>query len=55
MFSSDVIVDASMPAMIRTRTDVHSKGNPRYRSHDTDRCYAGVYTATIDFVKTWCF
>ncbi|MEM0578233.1 NADP-dependent isocitrate dehydrogenase [Flavobacterium polysaccharolyticum] len=50
---SDVIVDASMPAMIRTSGQMWNKeGKPQ----DTvaiipDRCYAGVYTATIDFCK----
>ncbi|SOD15312.1 NADP-dependent isocitrate dehydrogenase [Pedobacter xixiisoli] len=47
---SDVIVDASMPAMIRTSGQMWDKdGKPQ----DTvaiipDRSYAGVYTATID-------
>lgn len=50
---SDVIVDASMPAMIRTSGRMWNKdGN----AQDTvavipDRCYAGLYTATIDFCK----
>ncbi|MGM8362984.1 NADP-dependent isocitrate dehydrogenase [Flavobacterium sp. ARAG 55.4] len=50
---SDVIVDASMPAMIRTSGQMWNKeGKPQ----DTiaiipDRSYAGVYTATIDFCK----
>ncbi|MBC6112419.1 NADP-dependent isocitrate dehydrogenase [Pedobacter fastidiosus] len=50
---SDVIVDASMPAMIRTSGQMWNKdGKPQ----DTialipDRCYAGVYTATIDDCK----
>ncbi|MFD2288735.1 NADP-dependent isocitrate dehydrogenase [Pedobacter petrophilus] len=50
---SDVIVDASMPAMIRTSGQMWNKdGN----AEDTialipDRCYAGVYTATIDDCK----
>jgi isocitrate dehydrogenase len=50
---SDVIVDASMPAMIRTSGQMWNKdGQPQ----DTtalipDRCYAGVYTATIDDCK----
>lgn len=46
---SDVIVDASMPAMIRTSGQMWNKDG---KSQDTlaiipDRCYAGVYTATI--------
>lgn len=51
---SDVIVDASMPAMIRTSGQMWNKeGKPQ----DTialipDRSYAGVYTATIDDCKT---
>jgi isocitrate dehydrogenase len=51
---SDVIVDASMPAMIRTSGQMwNAAGKPQ----DTtalipDRCYAGVYTATIDDCKT---
>jgi len=50
---SDVIVDASMPAMIRTSGQMWDKdGKPQ----DTvaiipDRSYAGVYTATIDDCK----
>ncbi|MFV5701929.1 NADP-dependent isocitrate dehydrogenase [Flavobacterium sp. XS2P12] len=50
---SDVIVDASMPAMIRTSGQMYNKEGNR---QDTiaiipDRCYAGIYTATIDFCK----
>jgi isocitrate dehydrogenase len=50
---SDVIVDASMPAMIRTSGQMYNKEGKR---QDTiaiipDRCYAGLYTATIDFCK----
>ena len=50
---SDVIVDASMPAMIRTSGKMYNKDG---KLQDTfavipDRCYAGVYTATIDFCK----
>jgi isocitrate dehydrogenase len=53
MFLQDVIVDASMPAMIRTSGQMYDKDG---KQHDTshmipDRCYAGVYTATIDFAK----
>jgi len=50
---SDVIIDASMPAAIRTSGQMWgSDGKP----YDTkaiipDRCYAGVYQATIDFCK----
>jgi isocitrate dehydrogenase len=50
---SDVIVDASMPAMIR---DSGRMWNAAGKLQDTkavipDRCYAGVYQATIDFHK----
>jgi isocitrate dehydrogenase len=50
---SDVIVDASMPAMIRTSGQMW---NAEGKQQDTkaiipDRCYAGLYTATIDFCK----
>ena len=50
---SDVIVDASMPAMIRTSGKMYNKEG---KLEDTiaiipDRCYAGVYEATIDFCK----
>lgn len=51
--TSDVIVDASMPAMIRTSGQMWNKEG---KAQDTlaiipDRCYAGVYTATIDDCK----
>ncbi|MHA4894512.1 NADP-dependent isocitrate dehydrogenase [Pedobacter sp. PWIIR3] len=50
---SDVIVDASMPAMIRTSGQMWNKDN---KLADTiaiipDRSYAGVYTATIEDCK----
>ena len=50
---SDVIVDASMPAMIRTSGQMW---NAQGKGQDTlcvipDSCYAGVYAATIDFCK----
>jgi len=50
---SDVIVDASMPAMIRTSGQMWNKEG---KAQDTlalipDRCYAGVYTATIEDCK----
>lgn len=50
---SDIIVDASMPAMIR---DSGKMWTPENTQADTkamipDRCYAGVYQATIDFCK----
>lgn len=50
---SDVIVDASMPAMIRTSGRMWNKEG---KQQDTfalipDRCYAGVYTAVIEDCK----
>jgi isocitrate dehydrogenase len=50
---SDVIIDASMPAMIRTSGQMWNKNN---ETQDTkaiipDRSYAGVYQETIDFCK----
>ena len=50
---SDVIVDASMPAMIRTSGQMWNKEG---KAQDTlalipDRCYAGLYTATINDCK----
>jgi isocitrate dehydrogenase len=50
---SDVIVDASMPAMIRTSGQMWNAGGAQ---HDTlalipDRSYAGVYQTVIDFCK----
>lgn len=51
---SDVIIDASMPAMIRNSGQMWDKEG---KTKDTkavipDRSYAGVYQATIDFCKT---
>ncbi len=50
---SDVIIDASMPAMIRSSGQMW---NAEGQLQDTkavipDRCYAGVYQETIDFCK----
>lgn len=50
---SDVIIDASMPAMIRTSGQMW---NAEGQQQDTkavipDSSYAGIYTATIDFCK----
>jgi isocitrate dehydrogenase len=50
---SDVIIDASMPAMIRTSGQMW---NPDGKLQDTkaiipDSSYAGIYTATINFCK----
>lgn len=50
---SNVIVDASMPAMIRGSGQMWNKDG---KQQDTkaiipDRCYAGIYQQTIDFCK----
>jgi isocitrate dehydrogenase len=50
---SDVIIDASMPSMIRSSGKMWG---PDGKLHDTkaiipDRCYAGVYQQTIEFCK----
>ena len=50
---SDVIIDASMPAMIRTSGQMWAPdGSPKdTKAVIPDRNYAGVYQATIDFCK----
>jgi len=50
---SDVIIDASMPAMIRTSGQMwNAEGNQQdTKAVIPDRSYAGVYQATIDFCK----
>ena len=50
---SDVIIDASMPAMIRTSGQMWGPdGNPMdTKAVIPDRNYAGVYQATIDFCR----
>ncbi len=50
---SDVIIDASMPAMIRTSGKMWNKNNELQDAIAIipDRSYAGVYQATIDFCK----
>ena len=50
---SDVIIDASMPAMIRNSGRMWDKnGEPQdTKAVIPDRSYAGVYQATIDFCK----
>lgn len=50
---SDVIVDASMPAMIRTSGQMFNKEG---KQQDTlalipDRCYAGIFEAVFEFCK----
>ncbi|KXU34340.1 isocitrate dehydrogenase [Cephaloticoccus capnophilus] len=51
---SDVIVDASMPAMIRAGGKMwNAEGKPQDAlAVIPDRCYAGIYQAVIDFCKT---
>ena len=51
---SDVIIDASMPAALRSSGKMWG---PDGKLHDTkalipDRCYAGIYQAVIEFCKT---
>jgi len=50
---SDVIIDASMPAMIRTSGKMWNKeGKPQdTKAIIPDRSYSGVYKETIDFCK----
>ncbi len=50
---SDVIIDASMPAMIRNSGQMWGPdGNPKdTKAVIPDSSYSGVYTATIDFCK----
>lgn len=50
---SDIIIDASMPAMIRTSGKMWG---PDGKQHDTkavipDRCYAGIYQRVMEFCK----
>ncbi len=50
---SDVIIDASMPAAIRSSGQMWNRAG---KLQDTnfvipDRCYSGVYAATVDFCK----
>ncbi|WP_300318222.1 NADP-dependent isocitrate dehydrogenase [Idiomarina sp.] len=50
---SDVIIDASMPAMIRDSGKMWDKNDSRQdtKAMIPDRCYAGVYQETISFCK----
>ncbi|GAB6034061.1 NADP-dependent isocitrate dehydrogenase [Galenea microaerophila] len=52
-FPNSVIVDASMPAMIRDSGKMWNKAGQRQdtKAMIPDRSYAGVYQATIDFCK----
>jgi isocitrate dehydrogenase len=51
---SDVIVDASMPAMIRSSGKMWGVDGKLHDTHAMipDRCYAGIYQATIDDCRT---
>jgi len=51
---SDVIIDASMPAMIRNSGQMWNKDGKSQRHKKRlipDSAYAGVYDATIEFCK----
>ena len=50
---SDIIVDASMPAMIRTSGQMYNHAGDQQDTKAVipDASYAGVYQATIDFCK----
>jgi isocitrate dehydrogenase len=50
---SDVIIDASMPAAIRTSGQMWNLAGSLQDTNFVipDRCYAGVYAATVDFCK----
>jgi len=50
---SDIIIDASMPAMIRSSGQMWNKNNELQDTKAVipDRSYAGVYQETIDFCK----
>ena len=50
---SDIIIDASMPAAIRDSGKMWNKDGKRQDANFVipDRCYAGVYRATVEFCK----
>ena len=50
---SDIIIDASMPAMIRTSGQMWNAAGEQQDTKAVipDSSYAGIYTATIDFCK----
>src|SRR5690606_36447337 len=50
---SDVIIDASVPAMIRNSGKMWGPDGKAYDTKATipDRCYAGAYQETINFCK----
>ena len=50
---SDVIIDASMPAAIRASGQMWNKDGKQQDTNFVipDRCYAGIYDATVEFCK----
>lgn len=50
---SDVIIDASMPAAIRDSGKMWNRAGERQDANFVipDRCYSGVYAATVDFCR----
>ncbi len=50
---SDVIIDASMPAAIRSSGQMWNKAGEQQDTNFVipDRCYAGVYAETVDFCR----
>ena len=50
---SDIIIDASMPAAIRSSGQMWNKDGEQQDTNFVipDRCYAGVYAETVDFCK----
>jgi len=50
---SDIIIDASMPAAIRTSGQMWNKAGELQDTNFVipDRCYAGVYRETVDFCR----
>lgn len=50
---SDIIIDASMPAMIRNSGCMWNKNGKleEVKAVIPDRCYAGIYKTTIEFLK----
>ncbi|VGO20933.1 NADP-dependent isocitrate dehydrogenase [Pontiella sulfatireligans] len=50
---SDIIIDASMPAAIRTSGQMWNKAGQLQDTNFVipDRCYAGVYQETVDFCR----
>ena len=50
---SDVIIDASMPAAIRSSGQMWNKAGEQQDTNFVipDRCFAGVYAETVDFCK----